>query len=156
MKALILMTLLLTARWAGAQDLDVADLKRATASFEITEELIRNFAAFASEFNAIADSTPGLKDSMTWSGTLSLAQAVRHMESSAGIKKLIAKHNLTARDIVILPAAYMQAAMLAYAPPELLGHLADSAGANMDNLPLIREKGHELTPIMETAAGLLK
>jgi len=26
----------------------------------------------------------------------------------------------------------------------------------MDNLPLIREKGHELTLIMETAAGLLK
>jgi len=155
MKALILMALLMTARWAGAQDLDVADLKRATVSFVITEELVRNFAAFANEYDMVVDSTPGLKASMDWSGTATVAEAVHHIESNTEAKKLITKHKLTAREIVILPPAFMQASILVNAPAEMLADLAASSGANVANVGLLKEKGHELTPIMEDAFGLL-
>lgn len=151
MRLALTLACLLVTDGASAQDLDQQDLKKALAGYVLTEQHITTLADFATEAAQVADRTSLSPPSLLTSGTLTVDLMAALIDAHPPVKALLSKHHLTARDLILIPIAYMQAALLVKAPPEMLPALAEASGANLANVPLIRDKGEALDALITRA-----
>lgn len=136
---------------AFGQGVDITDMKQASASYVLTEATIRQFIAMTDDARKLSDMSALTPPKMPTSGTATVATMAAAMEAHPPMKALLTRHGLTGRDVLLIPVAYMQAAMLVQAPPDAVAQLATMAGVNVANIPLVREKGAVLTPLLEGA-----
>lgn len=139
-------------RTGRGQDLDITDMRQALTSYVLTEGTVRQFVALAEAARASPSSTPLAPPAVQASGATTVAAMIAAIESHPGLKALLAQHELGARDFLLLPTAYMQAATLVTAPPELVSKLAEASGTNPANVAFIRDRGAILTPLLERAS----
>lgn len=139
-------------RTGSGQGLDIADMRQALTSYVLTEGTVRQFVALAEAARESPSSTPLAPPATQPSGTTTMAAMIATIESHPGLKALLAQHGLEASDFLLLPTAYMQAAILVTAPPEIVNQLAEASGANPANVALIRDRGAILTPLVERAS----
>lgn len=132
------------------QSPDVAEVMSEMAKYELTKTKTESYINALDELSKMAKSDPKIFDSLKDKGddpNVSLSTLTKIIESNSQMLSVIKKNNLSSKDFIMIPGAFIQAQMMTSLPPEAVK--AMGAMANPANIEFFRKEGPSLSPKFE-------
>jgi hypothetical protein len=138
-----------------SQDLNEAELNKNLGEYKLTVENVNRYAASVDALVAEAKKNPKIAEALNkepTKNTITLDEMGKELESIPSFKDILQKNSLSSRDFILIPIAYMQAAILTQAPPEVIADMQKNMQGRfyMPNVELVK-KNPEITPKIEKA-----
>jgi hypothetical protein len=152
-KVPVVLSLLLVATNIAAESpspSQIADMMAEMKNYTLEVKTTENYMTAMNEMADLAKANPSILDSLkakSKESDLSVKALAKEMENHSEFGPILKKHGLTGIDFVMIPGAFMQAAMLSQATPEMVKMLG--ATANPANLEFMNKNRDSLVPKMQ-------
>jgi hypothetical protein len=151
---LLALLLLLPARFIAAAETATDTLTRLVATYELTLARVEAYGAVLAGIADWAEAHPEQAKALRARAPKGLAEvdtAAKVIESEPELKALLDQHQISGRDVVLIPVALLQARLAVLG--EAQGKTIAPGLVNPKNLALAKAKGERLDAIMHKAAG---
>jgi hypothetical protein len=148
-----IVTLLMITTTASAETptmSQLADMMEAIKGYTLDVKTTENYMSAMNEMADLAKAKPAVLDSLKAKSKdkdFSVKELSKEMESHPEFSAILKKYNLTGNDFVLIPGAFMQAAMISQASPDMAKMMG--ATTNPANIEFINKNGDSLMPKMQ-------
>lgn len=151
----LILSHLFVSSQALSQDLDEAELNKNLGQYKLTVENVNRYVSSVDALVAEAKKNPKISEALNKEpskNTISLDEMGKELESIPTFKDILQKNSLSSRDFILIPIAYMQAAILTQAPPEVMADMEKNMQGRfyMPNVEVVK-KNPDITPKIEKA-----
>ncbi len=132
------------------QSPNVAEVMSEMAKYELTKTKTESYITALDELSKMAKSNPKIFESLKDKGDdqdASLSELTKLIESNEPMTSVLKKNNLSPKDFIMIPGAFIQAQMMTSLPPDAVK--AMGAMANPANIEFFKKEGPSLSPKFE-------